>query len=360
MKVLALTRYGDLGASSRLRLFQYIPYLQKNGIQVSTQALFDNTTLARRYAEGGYGKADFLLSLVKRIFTLWQRRSFDVLWIEKEALPWFPYWFESTLLKCVPYVLDFDDAVFHNYDLHRSWLVRHFLGSRIDRLMSQARLVICGNHYLEKRARQADARRVELLETVVDETRYRAKDYVVPQQKLLSIVWVGSPSTLMYLEMLAQPLVRLSDQFNFEFKVIGGQVDMPGVNVRCVTWTASQEADEIQASDIGVMPLFDTPWEQGKCGYKLIQYMACGLPVVASPVGANKDIVHHGFNGLLATDSAQWESHLGALIDSVSLRQSMGLAGRDLVEKKYCMSVTGPKLVNWLYRAIVDSPQRDG
>jgi glycosyltransferase involved in cell wall biosynthesis len=358
MKVLALTRYGDLGASSRLRMFQYLPYLTHSGMDVHTQALFDNETLANRYAAGGYGKADFLSSFVKRIAALRQRHSFDLLWIEKEALPWFPYWFESSLLAGVPYVLDFDDAVFHNYDMHRLWLIRRLFGDRIDQLMGKAALVICGNHYLARRARDAGAKQIELLETVIDEHRYIAKDYATADSdKPLSIVWIGSPSTLIYLQMLAQPLKQLASTVNLELKVIGGEVELPGVNVRCVSWAESTEVHEIRSSDIGVMPLFDTPWEQGKCGYKLIQYMACGLPVVASPIGANNDIVTDGVNGFLAADSKQWESHLRTLIESASLRQSMGLAGRDLVEQKYCFSVAAPKLVNWLLQASEDAPK---
>ena len=92
------------------------------------------------------------------------------------------------------------------------------------------------------------------------------------------------------------------------------------------------------------MPLEDAPFERGKCGYKLIQYMACGLPVVASPVGVNCQIVEHGVNGFLAESPAQWEQAMKTLLANPALRQRMGQAGRKKVEQQYCIQVTGPKM----------------
>ena len=107
----------------------------------------------------------------------------------------------------------------------------------------------------------------------------------------------------------------------------------------------------IARMDIGIMPLLDSPWERGKCGYKIIQYMACGLPVVASPVGVNVNIVHHGENGLLATDEAAWRDALERLIASPALRERMGAAGRARVEAEYSLGAQVPRLADILRRA---------
>ena len=126
--------------------------------------------------------------------------------------------------------------------------------------------------------------------------------------------------------------------------MIGGQVDLPGVPVEIVPWSEATEVECLRACQVGVMPLFDSPWERGKCGYKLIQYMACGLPVVASGVGVNPEIVQQGENGFLADTSAAWTEALGALLADATLRDRLGASGRRLVERSYCVQHTGPHL----------------
>jgi hypothetical protein len=104
--------------------------------------------------------------------------------------------------------------------------------------------------------------------------------------------------------------------------------------------------------DIGIMPLTDTPWSRGKCGYKLIQYMACGLPVVASPVGVNTHIVEHGVNGFLAASDAEWRDALYKLARDPGLRQKMGTAGRLKVETDYSLAAWGPRVAAMLSHVV--------
>lgn len=346
IRVLALTRYGSLGSSSRLRMLQYVPALAAANIEVSVQAMFDDATLALRYELGRYGLPTLIRCFWQRIATMTKRNRFDIVWIEKEALPWLPLWFERRLLSNTPYVLDYDDAVFHHYDQHRLAAVRLLYDKRIDGLMANAALVVCGNDYLAQRALESGAPRVELLPTVIDLDRYKFDDQ--PRGKVLRVVWIGSPSTVKYLDLLRKPLQNLAQKIPFTLRVIGGQFELDGVQTECLPWAEATEVSDIAACDVGVMPLLSTPWELGKCGYKLIQYMACGLPVVASPVGVNNMIVVQGQNGFLAQDSSDWFESLNQLLTSPTLRQSMGAAGRARVEQAYCLQVTAPKLVNWL------------
>lgn len=353
MRVLILSRYEELGASSRLRLFQYLPALRAEGWAVEVQALISDALLSSKYAGGGYYGAGVLAkAYAARIRRLLSDRTYDVLWLEKEALPWLPASLERALLRGRPYVMDFDDAVFHNYDRHRLAPVRAILGRRIDRLMAGAALVTAGNDYLAARARAAGARWVEFLPTVIDLARYPLPPAdpspagLAPQPP--RIVWIGSPSTIHYLQLLAQPLQALALRLRFRLRVIGAPFELPGVDVECVKWTEASEVPSVAACDIGVMPLLETPWELGKCGYKLIQYMACGLPVVASPVGANRVIVDDGVQGFLAADTAAWEQRLGQLLQDATLRQRMGDAGRQRVEQVYCLQQTGPRLASLL------------
>jgi len=137
---------------------------------------------------------------------------------------------------------------------------------------------------------------------------------------------------------------RLSAQGRARFAAIGIDAQSLGLPMTSIAWTEQTEVASISSFDIGIMPLLDGSFERGKCGYKLIQYMACGLPVVASPVGVNCQIVEHGVNGFLAETPEQWEQALQTLLADADLRQRMGQAGRKKVEQEYCIQVTGPKM----------------
>lgn len=352
MRVLVLTRYGRLGASSRLRFLQHMPWLRDAGVDCTVQAFFSDEMLQTRYQSGRYPRMQVLSAYGERVRQLMRCRQFDLVWIEKEALPWLPAWFECFLLRDAPYVLDYDDAIFHNYDLHASKWVRRSLGRRIDRLMARASLVVSGNEYLAQRARDAGAPWVEVVPTVVDLDHYECASKGTGYGGAAPcIVWIGSPSTVQYLAQIEEPLTMLARQFPFRLRVVGATLAMPGVNVECVPWSEATEAQSIAQCDVGIMPLADSPWERGKCGYKLIQYMACGLPVVASPVGVNQEIVQEGQNGYLAEGGGEWVEKLLHLLGDPGLREVMGRAGRLRVEAKYCVQQVAPRLAVLLCKA---------
>lgn len=350
VKVLVLTKYDRLGASSRMRSLQYFPWLEQTGLVLTVQSLLSDVALSKRYQQGNYNIWSLLKAYYRRISILRARRQFDVVWIEKEALPWFPLWVERSLLRGVPYVLDYDDAIFHNYDQHPNIWIRRILGRRLDGLMADARLVVGGNGYLAQRAGDAGAAWVEVVPTVIDIERYPA-----PQKELSArievprIVWIGSPATAHYLQEIREALQALSMCVPYVLRIIGGgSVDLPGVEVESINWAETTEFESISACMIGIMPLADSLWERGKCGYKLIQYMACGLPVVASGVGVNPEIVQHDENGLIANTTDEWVSALSQLLASPILCAQMGAAGRRTVEREYCIQKTGPKIAQLL------------
>jgi len=354
LRILSLPKYDRLGASSRLRSLQYSPWLESAGLQVQVQPLLADALLQSRYQHGDYRAADLLAPYWNRYNALLSRSSFDLLWIEKEALPWWPLWLELALLRGVPYVLDYDDAIFHNYDRHSSAFIRHVYGKRVDGLMSRATLVLCGNEYLAQRAREAGAPWVEVLPTVIDLGRYNGEHNKKASQAdgLPRVVWIGSPATVHYLQVAHHPLQILASKVPFVLRVIGGGVvQLPGIQVETVPWSEKTEEISVAAGDVGIMPLYDSPWERGKCGYKLIQYMACGLPVVASPIGMNSEIVRDGITGLLADTPDQWVQALERLLTHDEERAKMGREGRTRVEAVYCIQQTGPRVAQLLQRA---------
>lgn len=290
-------------------------------------------------------------------------RSADLLWIEYEALPYMPFWLEDALMPSgVPYVVDYDDAVFHNYDLSRHWLVRKLLGRKIDRVMAGATAVICGNSYLADRARHAGASSVETVPTVVDADRYLESSEPGKSQGPAPVIgWIGSPSTQRYVLELKPVLERLHRESGARLVLVGAQAflaeefgDLP-VEVR--PWSEESEARSISEFDIGIMPLLDGPWERGKCGYKLIQYMAGGKPVVASPIGVNREIVEDWACGVLADGSEQWFEALSGLLNSPEARQELGKQGRRAVEEHYSLQVQAPRLASIL-RGAADNVSR--
>ena len=345
LKLLALTRYAKLGASSRLRSYQYAPAFAAAGIQVDWSPLFDDPYILKLYREGRRQPLHVAAAYLKRLSALLRSHRYDLVWLEKESLPWLPSLLDPGLLaKRARYIVDYDDAVFHNYDQSASRLVRGFLHDKIDAVMRRAELVVAGNPYLAQRARDAHAPRVEIVPTAIDLDRYQVRGS--SRNTGVVVGWIGTPSTQHMIQRLAPLLGSILDPTTDRLVTVGARFEEPLLPIHeSRPWTEETEVDEIRRFDIGVMPLVDRPFERGKCGYKLIQYMACGVPVVASPVGVNVNIVRSGDNGFLASSDDEWRRAIATLKADPTLRASMGSAGRALVEEKYCIQVTGPQLV---------------
>lgn len=351
MKVILFSRYGDLGASSRLRHLQYLPLLEREGIEIDVSPLFSNEYVQALYDRRTRGWK-VLRALITRALVLTRIYKYDVVIIEKELFPFFPSFAERMLAAFgVAYIVDYDDALFHRYDCHHNKLVRTILGEKIDKVMKYASLVVAGNLYLASRAGSAGAREVDIIPTVVNLERYQVKS---PHSgSCLVIGWIGTPETSRYLLPLLEVFERLKKEFQLRFVAVGARsVDFCNSPIEAVPWAEESEVDLIRMFDIGIMPLNNSPWERGKCGYKLIQYFACGVPVVASPVGVNCDIVEDGLNGRLADSIEEWERVLREMITSGhEALHIMGANGRRKVEMEYSLKSTAPKLVSAIQRA---------
>jgi len=344
MKVLYLTKYTRKGASSRLRSYQYIPHLEKSGIEITVRPLFLDNYLDCLYA----GKSTLhiaLVSYIKRFFSLFRISQYDYLYIEKELFPYLPAWFEYILLIFKKkYIVDYDDAIFHNYDLHPNPVIRFFLRSKIDKIMRYSNTVIVGNSYLAERAVKAGAENIKIIPTVVDSNRYKKKEQ--KQKKQVVIGWIGTSSTFKYLQEIKHILKKLIEDYNVLIHIVGANNSLElGENEIYIKWTEDTEVNSILEFDIGIMPLRNSPWEQGKCAYKLIQYMACGIPVVASPVGMNKQLIGEDMGFLPINDSA-WYNSLSSYISDISLRKSHGNNGFEMIKTKYSLDKVFPDLYN--------------
>ncbi len=341
--VLLLTRYDNLGASSRLRFYQYLPYLESHDYSIKVAPLFRNDYVRGLY-QGRIPMFSVLQAYIGRLGFMLRSGQFDLVWVEKEMLPWVPGLIEIGFFPPkVPLLVDYDDAVFHRYDLHHFSLVRTLLGSKIDFIMQRAEVVIVGNPYLRDRAKQTQAKRIEMIPTVVDASRYVVTPPSTKQP--ITIGWIGSPATDRYLSLVMPVIQKAKISHDIQVVAVGASSEhLAGSHIEIRAWTEESEVAEIQQFDFGIMPLPDEEWERGKCGYKLIQYMACGKPVVASPVGVNSVIVQHGVNGFLARNEQEWLQAFELLCSDPLLRQNLGRAGRAHVEKEYSLDVMAPKL----------------
>lgn len=335
MKVLYFTKYSQNGASSRLRSYQYFPFLEANGFTVNVSPFFDENYLIALYSGKPLTKGKLLKFYLHRFITLFSIYKYDKIVIEKELFPYFFSWFEKFLwLLKVKYIVDYDDAIFHNYDLSTNKLILFLLKNKINNVMKHSGIVVAGNSYLAQRAKDSGAKKVVILPTVIDIDVYKPK--INYNNSKIVIGWIGSPSTFKYIKNSQSIFSKILQNQNIELHIIGAMTDLGlGTNVKYLKWTEESEVDFISKFDVGIMPLENSPWELGKCSYKLIQYMGCGVPVVASAVGMNMEVVDEGINGFLVQSEAEWLAILNQLIADNSLRQSLGKNGRTKVESEY-------------------------
>ena len=343
IKVLGLALYGPLAASTRYRLGQYVPGLASQGIDLQICHLLGDDYLRRRFGGGSLPIAAMLHAGLARFADLWNQREYDVAMLHCELFPLLPGWIERALIR-KPYVYDFDDAFYLKYRSGRMGVARPLLGRKFDTVMAGAAAVTGGNHVLAQYARQYNANSY-YLPTVVDTGRYLPRPSS-RSNKVFTVGWIGSPSTAPYLSELVAPLSVIGQEGPVQFVVIGGKAPaVPNVTVVELDWHENTEVDLINSFDVGVMPLPDNDWARGKCAFKLIQYMACAVPVIASPVGANRDVVN-GDCGLLAATPQEWADALRLLRDQPVKRAEMGQAGRERVLQHYSLYRNLPVLAS--------------
>jgi glycosyltransferase involved in cell wall biosynthesis len=352
-EILLLPRYSDAGPSSRLRMTQFVPRLEAAGFCTRTSPFFSDRYLDRYFADGTKDKREALASYRHRLGALARQRA-DVLWIEKEAFPFLPAFAERMISSGqTPYVVDFDDAIFHTYDRSKSGLVRAILGEKLKRLIRNSSAIFAGNEYLAQYAHEAGARTVVSVPTVVEPARYPLR--MAAKDGPVRVGWIGTPANARYLAPCVAAMNALADRQQLELVTIGAD-RVPGVACpqKNLAWSEENEGELLSQIDIGVMPLTDTAWERGKCGYKLIQYMAAGKPVIASPVGVNSTIAIPEV-GFLAADHMGWVAALDELAGDRALRERMGEAARRRVEKHYSVEAVAPTIVN-AFRFITELP----
>jgi glycosyltransferase involved in cell wall biosynthesis len=292
------------------------------------------------------GATAVVAGYLRRCIDLARLARYDIVWIHREATPFGPpivEWMVRHILR-KPIVYDFDDAI---------WMAdgNENVLARLARCRWKVRLicrwaahVTAGNAYLKAYAGQFNSN-VSVVPTSVDVVARFNAVRVHRNGARVVLGWTGSRSTNRYLDMIGAVLRQLRAEREFDVTVISDRRPEFGYpDARFVQWHADAEIEQLLDLDIGLMPLDDTPWTRGKCGFKLIQYMALGIPPVASAVGANLDIVRHGVDGFLCSTPDDWLESLRRLIDDVRLRQEMGTRARARIEQSYSAGIQAETL----------------
>lgn len=365
MRILALTKYGDLAASTRQRLLLYAPLLASSDVTVDVRPLLNNDYLHAFNRGERTPLASVLGGYLGRTAALLRSGHYDAIWVYMELFPYLPALFErSAALAGLPIIFDFDDAVFHQYGQHRSPIVRSLLARKHEPLLRRAAVCFCGNGYLRAWAAQ-HSRNAHTIPTVVDTAQLLPATVVGQPARqpggqppgLPVIGWMGSPSTGQYLDPVLPALRNLAEQALATSAIVGARRSESVAGIEYRDWSLEHEVKDLQGMDVGLMPLPDMPWTRGKCGYKLIQYMAAGIPVIASPVGVNTELVEHGVNGFLAETDEEWNIALRTLVQDRALRRQMGEAGRRKAVECYSLEAVGPRVLD-LTLSVLHSDQR--
>lgn len=299
--------------SCRFRVWQWLPHLRRRGVEATV--------------------VDLHAPWRQRRAAIAQAAGYDAVVVHRALLRWSEV---RLLCRVAPrYIFDFDDALMFRDSAarrHDSWQ-RQF---RFARMVRHAGHVVAGNTYLARQAARYQPH-VTVIPTPIDLAQYPSS---TEHAREPVVGWMGTRINLMYLQPLAAALGRLAGVYpEVRVKIVSDGVPvLPGVPVIAKQWSAGDELDDLHSFRVGIMPLPDDPWTRGKCALKLLQYMAAGVPVVCSPVGANTDIVDDGHNGYFARSDDEWVRRIGALLDDPARCRELGAAGRRTVAERYSVT----------------------
>jgi glycosyltransferase involved in cell wall biosynthesis len=349
-RILALSPIPEEGAGCRFRVAQYRPWLERAGFTLDIHPLFDREFFRLVYQPGRYvTKANALLRRTRdRLKVIRARDEYDIVMLYREAYPIGPPWLERRLARAgVPMVYDFDDAVYLPNTSDANRIIASLKNSgKIPEVLRLCTHVVAGNSHLADVARRYN-RNVTVVPTSVDTAVWVPRSTPRERGTPLVIGWIGTPTTTQYLLELGPVLQDLARTHQYVLRVSGSvtPVQFRGVTVENVPWSLEREVELFNTCDIGIYPLPDDEWTRGKCGFKAIQFMACSVPVVASPVGVNREIVEDGVSGFLAETPERWKEKLTLLITRPDMRAALGPRGRQVIEQRYSLAANAPTLV---------------
>ena len=337
--------------SQRYRFEQYLPFLEKQGFHFTFSYLLSEKDDKTFYSQGNFLAKVFILlkSVFIRLKDCFRYKNFDIVFVQREASFFGTSFFEKRARKSGTYLIfDFDDSI---------WLADTSPGNKkwefikkpekFFKAITYANSVIAGNEYLAEKAFPQN-KNTTVIPTTID-TNWHIPKPELRNKERITIGWSGSISTVKHFEALIPVLIKIKERYKNKvgFKILGDKhFSNSLLEVQALAWTEASEVNELNTFDIGIMPLPDDAWANGKCGLKGLSYMACEVPVVLSAVGVNKQIIENGKNGFLATSESEWFESLCRLIENETLRIETGKAGRKTVIENYSVEANKTKYLD--------------
>jgi len=365
-RLLVLATYPPTAACTRFRACAYFDALANRGIDAELHPFFGDEFFRQFYRPGALAEKSLglLRSSVERARLLLDAGAFDAVFVQREAALWGPAIVEGVLARVrkIPVIFDFDDAIWmeNTGSSRHPWLSRLLKSpSKTRGLLRMASEVIAGSHYLAAYARRF-ADRVLVSPTVVSCRAWTPLpgrlEGGMATEGVPVIGWVGSHSTAVYLDFALPALRALAAAGEvFRVRLVGASrtLQIDGIAVESVPWSAETEIADFQRLDIGIAPMGDDEWARGKCGFKQVQYMTVGVPYVSSRVGGGAgEIVRDGENGLLAGSVDEWQASLRSLLHDRPLRARLARAGRAEVEANLSAEAQADGVVGVVERAM--------
>ena len=321
MKILFLVQDLDV-AASRYRVLQYLPYLKEHGVQATVLP----------FQKGFFKK----LKLFKSV------NEYDILFIQRKRFP--ILWLKYIRKNARRIVYDFDDSVMYR----NSKAANPESNTRVKmfkNMVNASDYVIAGNEYLQKNTTPF-THNVTIIPSPIDMSLYPLKKYSEKNDNI-TLGWIGATGSIHYLEKMKPVFEALGKKYeDLRLKIICNVFfDCDNITVEKKLWSEQEEVADIQNLDIGLMPLMDDPWSHGKCGLKILQCLATGVPVVCSPAGVNKEIVKNGVHGFWANTREEWIEKLEILINDPDRRERMGMEGRKRVIEHYSLEANAPRML---------------
>ncbi|MEM7548222.1 MAG: glycosyltransferase [Bacteroidota bacterium] len=339
MKITFLTPYPESKApSQRFRFEQHFQFLKEADISFQTYSFLDNNAWKNIYKTGsGFSKGISILNgFFKRVLHLLKITSSDYVFIHREITPIGPPIFEWVIAKILRkrIIYDFDDAIWLNDPNEKGILSWLKWKSKISSICKWSYKVSCGNEYLMNYALQFNKNVVYNPTTIDTKNQHNGVKEHMDKEPVI-IGWTGTHTTLYYLNQVERTLKNITERQECKLLIIANRKPNLSLEFEFIKWSKESEIEDLLKIDIGIMPLTDDQWSEGKCGFKALQYMALGIPTIASPVGVNSTIIDSTSDGYLAESKEEWENALIQLIEDVQLRKAIGLKGREKVESSY-------------------------
>ena len=339
-------------AASRYRVYQYIGYLVEQNIKCKVFSIISDFTTRQMINSARFTSTKKTLyylqvvmeKLLRFLPILILARKYNVIFLQRTTLP---FGLEKVLrMVNKNIVFDLDDAIFLPDRKERGLLAKlkeYSKDCEVSAILKVARIAVVENEYIESYVSKF-CQNIYFIPGPID----TVKNFLAHklESERIIIGWIGSPSTREYLDMLRSVFRELSKSHRFIVKLVGaGDYFLDGVEIINVEWTFDSEVSQLQSFDIGVMPMPDNEWTNGKLGCKMLQYMAVGIPAVVSYTPTNAEVICEGENGMMADSEKEWFEKLSLLINDGQLRKKIGLNGRRTAEEKFSLKVNAPRLV---------------